>query len=102
MRRHSRAAVGMASGVGRAGEERGGRCVSGAALAELRLLGVIGAELRAKMLPGGCAPKLNVAVAGAERLAAEHAAARAAVHEIPAAREHRVSPSKCVVVAARS
>src|SRR5438128_3126684 len=62
---------------------------SGAAFSKLRFLGVIGAKLRAEVLPGGRAPDFNVAIAGTERLAAEHAAARAAVHEIPAAREHR-------------
>ena len=62
---------------------------SGAAFSKLRFLGVIGAKLRAKVLPGGRAPHFHVAIAGAERLAAEHAAARATVHEIPAAREHR-------------
>jgi len=61
----------------------------GAALSKLRLLGVVGAKLRAEVLPGGRAPDFNVAIAGTERFAAEHAAARAAVHEIPAAREHR-------------
>jgi hypothetical protein len=54
----------------------------------VRLLGVVGAKFRAKVLAGGGAPKFNVAVARAERRAAEHAAARAAVDEIPAAREH--------------
>jgi len=55
----------------------------------LRLLGVVGAKFRAKVLAGGRPPKFNVAIAGTERLAAEHAAERGAVHEIPAAREHR-------------
>src|SRR5262249_7835243 len=40
-------------------------------------------------LPGGGGADFEGAIAGTERLAAEHAAARAAVHEIPAAREHR-------------
>jgi len=71
-------------GTGGVGGDRGG-----AALSKLRLLGVVGAKLRAEVLPGGRAPDFNVAIAGTERLAAEHAAARAAVHEIPAAREHR-------------
>src|SRR5262245_51185041 len=70
------------------GADRGG-----AALSKLRLLGVVGAKLRAEVLPGGRAPDFNVAIAGTERLAAEHAAARAAAHEIPAAREHRNLPS---------
>ena len=65
---------------------------SGAAFSKLRFLGVIGAKLRAEVLPGGRAPDFHVAIAGAERLAAEHAAARAAVHEIPAARDHQIAP----------
>jgi hypothetical protein len=68
---------------------RGERRRDGAASSKLRFLSVVGAKLRAKVLPGGRAPEFNVAIAGAERLAAEHAAARAAIHEIPAAREHR-------------
>src|SRR5262249_47344634 len=75
-----------ADGRGRGGV---GRDRGGAAPSKLRLLGVVGAKLRAEVLPGGGAPDFNVAIAGTERLAAEHAAARAAVHEIPAAREHR-------------
>jgi len=78
-----------ASNVGGTGYVLGGYGRSGAAFSKLRFLGVIGAKLRAKVLPGGRAPDFHVAIAGAERLAAEHAAARAAVHEIPAAREHR-------------
>jgi len=79
----------IASEVGWAGEECGGRGYGGATLAELRLVGVVGAKFRAEVLAGRGAPKFNVAVAGAERRAAEHAAARAAVDEIPAAGEHR-------------
>src|SRR6476661_4365481 len=75
--------------MGRAENDRGTPARSGAALAEERLLGVVGAKLRAKMLPGGCAPEFDVAVARPEGLAAEHAAAGAAVHEIPAAGQHR-------------
>ncbi len=45
----------------------------GAALSKLRLLGVVGAKLRAEVLPGGRAPDFNVAIAGTERFAAEHA-----------------------------
>jgi hypothetical protein len=75
--------------VGGTGYVLSGYGRSGAAFSKLRFLGVIGAKLRAKVLPGGRAPDFHVAIAGAERLAAEHAAARAAVHEIPAAREHR-------------
>src|SRR5262249_2535069 len=75
-----------ADGRGRGGV---GRDRGGAAPSKLRRLGVVGANLRAEVLPGGGAPDFNLAIAGTERLAAEHAAARAAVHEIPAAREHR-------------
>jgi hypothetical protein len=78
-----------ASNVGGTGYVLSGCGRSGAAFSKLRFLGVIGAKLRAEVLPGGRAPDFHVAIAGAERLAAEHAAARAAVHEIPAAREHR-------------
>jgi hypothetical protein len=67
------------------GERRWG----GTAFSKLRFFGVVGAKLRAKVLPGGRAPDFHVTIAGAERLAAEDAAARTAVHEIPAAREHR-------------
>src|SRR5262249_33452430 len=72
----------------------GGDCGrGGAAPSELGRLGVIGAKLRAEVLPGGRAPDFNVAIAGTERLAAEHAAARAGAREKPAAREHRGSPT---------
>jgi len=81
-----RAAV---SNVGGTGYVLSGYGRSGAAFSKLRFLGVVGAKLRTKMLPGGRTPDFHVAIAGAERLAAEHAAAGAAVHEIPAAREHR-------------
>src|SRR5262249_44005880 len=70
---------------------RGERGRDGASSSKLRFLSVVGTKLRAKVLPGGRAPDFHVAIAGAERLAAEHAAAGAAVHEIPAAREHRKS-----------
>src|SRR5262249_47165260 len=63
------------------------------AVGKLGRLGVIGAKLRAEVLPGGRAPDFNVAIAGTERLAAEHAAARAGAREKPAAREHRGSPT---------
>jgi hypothetical protein len=79
----------VASNVGGTGYVLSGCGRSGAAFSKLRFLGVIGAKLRAKVLPGGRAPDFHVAIAGTERLAAEHAAARAAAHEIPAAREHR-------------
>jgi hypothetical protein len=46
------------------------------------------AKLRTKVVAGRRPPKFNVTIAGTEWLAAEHAADRAAVHEIPAAREH--------------
>jgi hypothetical protein len=75
--------------VGGTGYVLGGYGRSGAAFSKLRFLGVVGAELRTKMLPGGRTPDFHVAIAGVERLAAEHAAARAAIDEIPAAREHR-------------
>src|SRR4029453_5240801 len=70
------------------------------ALAELRFLGVVSAKLRAEVLPGGRAPKFNVAVTGTERLSAEHAATRAAVDEIPAAHEHRSLPPNSAVLPA--
>jgi hypothetical protein len=88
---------GIASEVRRAGDQRGACGRSRTALAKLRFLGVVGAKLRAKVLPGRGAPKFHVAVAGTEWLAAEHAATRAAVDEIPAAREHRNLPEKCAV-----
>src|SRR5215475_4037836 len=81
----------LASDVGGTGGVGGDR--GGAALSKLRLLGVVGAKLRAEVLPGGRAQDFNVAIAGTERLAAEHAAARAAAREIPAARAHRNLPS---------
>jgi hypothetical protein len=55
---------------------------------KVRFLGVVGAKLRTKVVAGRRPPKFNVTIAGTEWLAAEHAADGAAVHEIPAAREH--------------
>src|SRR5262249_35049431 len=55
---------------------------------EVRLLGVVGAELRAEVLAGRGTPEFDVAVAEAERLAAERAVERTAVWKIPAAGEH--------------
>jgi hypothetical protein len=80
--------------VRRAGDKPGVRGRGGPALAELRFLGVVSTKLRAKVLSRGRAPKFNVAVAGTERLSAEHAAARAGVDDIPAAREHRNLPAE--------
>jgi hypothetical protein len=57
-------------------------------LFEERLLGVVRAKFGTKVVAGGRPPKLNETIATTERLAAEHAVDRAAVHEIPAAREH--------------
>src|SRR5262249_49193153 len=75
------AADASASEVRGAGEKHGMPARPGAALSEERLLGVVGAKLRAKMLPGGCAPEFDVAVTRPEGLAAEHTAAGAAVRE---------------------
>jgi hypothetical protein len=86
--------------VRRAGAKPGVRGRGDAALAELRFLGVVSAKLRAEVLPGGRAPKFNVAVTGTERLSAEHAATRAAVDEIPAAHEHRSPPPNSAVLPA--
>src|SRR5215831_13943634 len=97
-----RAAYETGLDVRRAGKERGTPARPGAALAEERLLGVVGAKLRAKMLPGGCAPEFDIAVARPEGFAAEHAAAGAAVHEIPAAGQHRNLSIISAVLAARS
>src|SRR5262245_19336533 len=96
------AADASASEVRGAGEKHGMPARPGAALAEERLLGVVGAKLRAKMLPGGCAPEFDVAVTRPEGLAAEHAAAWAAVREIPAAGQHRNLSTICAVLRARS
>ena len=79
--------------VRRAGDKPGVRGRGGPSLAELRFLGVVGTKLRAKVLSRGRAPKFDVAVAGTERLSAEHAATRAGVDDIPAAREHRNLPA---------
>jgi hypothetical protein len=57
-------------------------------LFEERLLGVVRAKFGTKVVAGGRPPKLNETITTTERLAAEHAVDRAAVHEIPAAREH--------------
>ena len=61
----------------------------GMTLFEERFLGVVRAKFRTKVVAGGRSPKLYETVATTERLAAEHAVGRAAVREIPAAREHR-------------
>jgi hypothetical protein len=55
---------------------------------EERFLCVVRAKFRTKVVAGGRPPKLNETIATTERLTAEHAVDRAAVHEIPAAREH--------------
>ena len=55
---------------------------------EERLLSVVRTKFGTKVVAGGRPPKLNETIATTERLAAEHAVDRAAVHEIPAAREH--------------
>jgi len=57
-------------------------------LFEERFLGVVRAKFRTKVVAGGRSPKLNETIATTEWFAAEHAADRAVVHEIPAAREH--------------
>ena len=57
-------------------------------LFEERLRRVVRTKLGTKVIPGRRSPKLNVAISMTKRLAAEHAADRAAVHEILAAREH--------------
>jgi hypothetical protein len=57
-------------------------------LSEERFLSVICTKFRTKVVSAGCPPKLNEILATTERLTAEPAAGRAAVHEIPAAREH--------------
>src|SRR5262249_29784095 len=101
-RERMRAADASASEVRGAGEKHGMPARPGATLAEERLLGVVGAKLRAKMLPGGCAPEFDVAVTRPEGLAAEHAGAGAAVREIPAAGQHRNIFTICAVLRARS
>jgi hypothetical protein len=53
-----------------------------------RFLSVFCAKFGTKMIAGRCPPKLNVTIARTEWLAAEQAVDGAAVHEIPAAREH--------------
>jgi hypothetical protein len=90
--RRTEALLEIALEVRRARDKSGLR--GGPALAELRFLGVVSTKLRAEVLPRGRAPKFNVAVTRTERLSAEHAATRAAVDEIPAAREHRSLPAK--------
>jgi hypothetical protein len=90
--RRTEALLEIALEVRRARDKSGLR--GGPALAELRFLGVVSTKLRAEVLPRGCAPKFNVAVTRTERLCAEHAATRAAVDEIPAAREHRSLPAQ--------
>jgi hypothetical protein len=73
---------------GRTGCQRGRYGWGGATLSKKHFLSVVRAKLRAKVVAGRCPPKFNVAIAGTERLAAEHAVDGAAVHEIPAACEH--------------
>jgi hypothetical protein len=90
--RRTEALLEIALEVRRARDKSGLR--GGPARAELRFLGVVSTKLRAEVLPRGRAPKFNVAVTRTERLSAEHAATRAAVDEIPAAREHRSLPAK--------
>jgi hypothetical protein len=60
----------------------------GVTLFEERFLSVVRAKFRTKVVAGGRPPKLNETIATTERLTAEAAVDRAAVHEIPAAREH--------------
>ena len=55
-------------------------------------LGVVGAKLRTEVVTVRRPPKFNITIAGTERLVAERAAGRAAVHEIPAARDHQIAP----------
>jgi hypothetical protein len=57
-------------------------------LFEERFLSVVRAKFRTKVVAGSRPPKLNETIATTERLTAEPAVDRAAVHEIPAAREH--------------
>ena len=57
-------------------------------LFEERFLSVVCAKFGTKMVAGRRSPKLNATIVRTERLAAEHAVDGAAVHEIPAAREH--------------
>jgi hypothetical protein len=60
----------------------------GVTLFEERFLSVVRAKFRTKVVAGGRPPKLNETIATTERPTAEAAVDRAAVHEIPAAREH--------------
>jgi hypothetical protein len=73
---------------GRTGYQRRSYGWGGTTLSKVRFLGVVGAKLRTKVVAGRRPPKFNVTIVGTKRLAAEHAADWAAIHEIPAAREH--------------
>ena len=68
--------------------QRGNRRPSSTALAKVRFLSVVCAKLRAEVVTVSRPPNFN----RTEWLVAERAAARAAVHEIPAARDHQIAP----------
>jgi hypothetical protein len=63
----------------------------GTPLSKVRFLSVVGAKLRTEMVTVGRPPKVNITIAGTERLVAVRAAGGVAVLEIPAARDHQNS-----------
>ena len=68
--------------------QRGNRDRTGTSLAKVRFLSVVCAKLRAEVVTVSRPPNFN----RTEWLVAERAAGRAAVHEIPAARDHQIAP----------
>ena len=68
--------------------QRGNRGRRSTALAKVRFLSVVCAKLRAEVVTVSRPPNFN----RTEWLVAERAAGRAAVHEIPAARDHQIAP----------
>jgi len=73
---------------GRVDYQRGNQRPSSTALAKVRFLSVVCAKLRAEVITVSRPPNFN----RTEWLVAERAAAGAAVHEIPAARDHQIAP----------
>jgi len=59
---------------------------------KLRFFSIVRAKLRTEILAAGRSPSLDMAIAAAEWLLAKGAADRAAIHKIPAARDHQIPP----------
>jgi hypothetical protein len=66
----------------------------GMALSKVRFLSVVRTKLRTEVVAVRRPPKFNITIAETERLVAERAASGAAVHEIPAARDHQIPPTE--------